>query len=131
MEDSFKFEIITPEKIIFSNNVQMVKIPSYEGDMSILKNHISIISFLRPGIVKIEKNDGNDESFFTQDGTVEFFNNNLILLSTFVENVKNLSNEFLNKLEQNVQKKLEEKEITDQDRYLLNHKLETIREIQI
>jgi ATP synthase F1 epsilon subunit len=131
MEDNFKFEIITPEKIIYSDNVKMVKVPSYEGDMSILKNHIPTISFLRPGIVKIEKNDGNTESFFTQDGTVEFFNNNLILLSAFIENVKKLSKEFFDELEQNVQKKLEEKEITDQDRYLLNHKLETIKEIRI
>ena len=131
MEDNFKFEIITPEKIIYSDNVKMVKVPSYEGDMSILKNHISTISFLRPGIVKIEKNDGTTESFFTQDGTVEFFNNNLILLSAFIENVKKLSKEFFDELEKNVQKKLEEKEITDQDRYLLNHKLETIKEIRI
>ena len=79
----------------------------------------------------MKKNDGNTESFFTQDGTVEFFNNNLILLSAFIENVKKLSKEFFDELEQNVQKKLEEKEITDQDRYLLNHKLETIKEIRI
>ena len=57
MEDNFKIEIISPEKIIFSDSVKMVKIPSYEGDMSILKNHISIITFLRPGLVKVEKND--------------------------------------------------------------------------
>ena len=59
MEENFKLEIISPEKIIFSDLVKMVKIPSYEGDMSILKNHISIITFLRPGIIKIQKNSGN------------------------------------------------------------------------
>ena len=76
MEDSFKLEIISPEKIIFSDIVEMVKLPSYEGDMSILKNHISIITFLRPGLVKVEKKDSNFEEFFVEDGTIEFFDNN-------------------------------------------------------
>ena len=68
MDENFKIEIISPEKIIFSDNVKMVKLPSYEGDMGILKNHISIISFLKPGIVKVEKNEGNITNFFVQDG---------------------------------------------------------------
>ena len=72
----------------------MVKIPSYEGDMSILKDHISIITFLRPGLVKVEKNDSNFEEFFVQDGTIEFFNNTLILLSSSAINLKNLSKNF-------------------------------------
>ena len=61
MEENFKFEIVSPEKIIFSNDIKMVTLPSYEGDMSILKNHISIITFLRPGIIKVHKNDGNSD----------------------------------------------------------------------
>ena len=73
MEDIFKLEIISPEKIILSEDVKMVTLPSYEGDMGVLKNHISIITFLRPGIVKLEKQDGNSEEFFVEDGTVEFF----------------------------------------------------------
>ena len=62
MEDSFKVEIISPEKIIFSTDTKIVEIPSYEGDMSILKNHISIITFLRPGVIKVEKSDGNNDN---------------------------------------------------------------------
>ena len=64
MDSNFKLEIISPEKIIFSDNTTMVTLPSYEGDMSLLKKHISIISFLRPGIIKVQKNDGNFEEFF-------------------------------------------------------------------
>ena len=74
MEDNFKFEIISPEGIIFSNETTMVTFPSYEGDMSILKDHISIITFLRPGLVKVEKINNDFEEFFVQDGTIEFFN---------------------------------------------------------
>ena len=91
MEDNFKLEIISPEKIIFSDNVTMVTLPSYEGDMSVLKFHISIITFLRPGIIKIQKNDGNFEEFFVQDGTVEYFNDSLVVLSASAINVKDLS----------------------------------------
>ena len=67
MEDIFKLEIISPEKIIFSEDVKMVTLPSYEGDMGILKNHISIITFLRPGIIKVQKKEGNINDFFVQD----------------------------------------------------------------
>ena len=131
MEDNFKIEIISPEKIIFSDSAKMVKIPSYEGDMSILKNHISIITFLRPGLVKVEKKDSNFEEFFVQDGTIEFFNNNLILLSASAINLKNLSKEFLNNLTKEAEKDLAKDNITDEDRYVLNHKIDIIKEIRI
>ena len=131
MENNFKLEIISPERIIFSDETKMVTLPSYEGDMSILKNHISIITFLRPGVIKIEKKDGNFEVFFTQDGTVEFFNENLVILSSSAINIKNLSKDFINSLNKEVEDKLADKNITDHDRYILNHKLDAIKEIRI
>jgi len=131
MEDSFKVEIISPEKIIFSETAKLVKIPSYEGDMSILINHIPIITFLRPGIVKIEKRDGNFEEFFVQNGTIEFFENNLILLSSSVENIKNLSKEFIDNLFKETQTQLDKNDISDDERYILNHKLDVIKHIRI
>ena len=131
MEDNFKTEIISPEKIIFSDSVKMVKIPAYEGDMSLLKNHISIITFLRTGIVKVEKKEGNLEEFFIQDGIVEFFNDNLILLSASVLNIKNISKEFLENLLKESEEKLAKENITDQERYILNHKIDIVKEIRI
>ena len=131
MEDNFKLEIISPEKIIFSDNPIMVTFPSYEGDMSILKNHISIISFLRPGIIKVQKNDKDFENFFVQDGIVEYFNDSLVVLSVSAINVKNLSKEFVDNLNKETQNKLTDKNITDHDRYVLNHKLDVLKEIRI
>ena len=131
MEDSFKIEIISPEKIIFSNDIKMATLPSYEGEMSILKNHISIITFLRPGIVKVQKKDGNFNDFFVQDGTVEYFNDSLIVLSASAIDIKNLSKEFIDNLSNDIQEKLIDKNITDHERYILNHKLDTIKEIRI
>ena len=131
MEDNFKFEIISPEKIIFSDVTTMATLPSYEGDMSILKNHISIITFLRPGILKVQKKDKNFEEFFVQDGTVEYFNDSLVLLSTSVINVKNISKGFLDNLNKDTQDKLSDKDITDHDRYVLNHKLDVLKEIRV
>jgi len=130
MEENFKIEIISPEKVIFSDDIKTIKIPSYEGDMSILKNHISIITFLRPGIVRLEKQDGNAEEFFVEDGTVEFFNNTLVLLSSSAVDTKNLSKEFLDNLSKDTENKLSKDDITDQDRYILNHKLQAISEIR-
>ena len=131
MEDNFKFEIISPERIIFSDEAKMITLPSYEGDMSILKHHISIITFLRPGIIKVQKNDGSFEEFFVQDGTVEYFNDSLVVLSASTINVKDLSKEFVDNLNKDTQDKLAEKNITDHDRYVLNHKLYVLKEIRV
>ena len=128
MEDIFKLEIISPEKIILSEDVKMVTLPSYEGEMGILKNHISIITFLRPGIIKVQKKEGNINDFFVQDGTVEYFDDNLIVLSTSVMNIKELSKEFVDNLNKDTQEKLADKNITDHDRYILNHKLNVLKE---
>ena len=128
MEDIFKLEIISPEKIILSEDVKMVTLPSYEGDMGVLKNHISIITFLRPGIIRVQKKEGNINDFFVQDGTVEYFNDNLIVLSASVMNIKDLSKEFVDNLNKDTQEKLADKNITDHDRYILNHKLNVLKE---
>ena len=131
MEDNFKLEIISPEKIIFSDDAKMVTIPSYEGDMSILKNHISIITFLRPGIIKVQKEEANFQEFFVQDGTVEFFKDNLVILSASAVNKKNLSKEFLDYLNKDAKDKLTRTNITDHDRYILNHKLDVLQSLTI
>ena len=131
MEDNFKLEIISPEKIIFSDNVTMVTLPSYEGDMSVLKYHISIITFLKPGIIKVQKNEGTLEEFFVQDGTVEYFNDNLVVLSASAINVKGLSKEFVDNINKDTKDKLTDKNITDHDRYILNRKLDIIKEIPV
>ena len=131
MEENFKLEIISPEKIIFSGDAKIVVLPSYEGDMSILKNHISIITFLRPGIIKVQINESDFNEFFVQDGTVEYFNDTLVILSTSVINLKDLSKQFLENLNKETEGKLLQKDITDHDRYILNHKLDAIKEIRI
>ena len=131
MENKFKLEIISPEKVIFSGDTRMVTLPSYEGDMSILKLHISIITFLRPGIIKVEKSEKNFEEFFVEDGTIEYFNDSLVVLSASVKNVKDLSKDFVNNLNKDTETKLLDKNITDHDRYVLNRKLDVINEIRL
>ena len=131
MEDSFKIEIISPEKIIFSDDIKMATLPSYEGEMSILKNHISIITFLRPGMIRVQKKEGEFDDFFSQDGTVEYFNNNLVILSASVLHKKHLSKDFVDNLNKETQDKLADKNISDHDRYILSHKLDVIKEISI
>ena len=131
METTFELQIISPEKIIFSGDVTIAKLPSYEGDMSILKNHISIITFLRPGIIKVQKSESTFDEFFVEDGTVEYFNDSLIVLSASAKNVKDISKEFIDNLNEDTQKKLNEKNISDHDRYILNHKIDVLKELRI
>ena len=131
MDKNFKLEIVSPEKIIFSDSINMVTIPSYEGDMSILKNHISLITFLRPGIISVEKNNQTMLQFFVQDGTVEFFNDNFTILSPSAINVKDLTKEYLGDLNKITQNSLEAKNITDENNYILNRTLDVIKEISI
>ena len=130
MEEAFKFEIISPEKIIFSNNTTMVTLPSYEGDMSVLKYHISIITFLRPGIIKVQTSKNVFEEFFVQDGIVEYFNDSLVTLSASAINVKSVSKDFINNLSKGTLDELAEKDITDHYRYILNHKLNALEKIR-
>ena len=131
MQENFKLEIISPEKIIFSDECISVTFPSYEGDMSILKDHISIITFLRPGILKVQKKDKNFEEFFVREGTVEFFNNNLILLSSTAIKVKDLSKNIIDDLNKDAEKQLAKQDISDHDRYVLNHQLDTLKQMNV
>ena len=131
MDNSFKIEIISPEKIEFSENTTMTTLPSYEGDMSVLKNHIPIITFLRPGIIRIVNNQGALDEFFVQDGTVEFFQDTLAVLSSSVKNLKDLSKEFLQNLTKETQDKLVQKDISDHERFILSQKLDVLKEIRI
>ena len=84
MSQEFKIEIISPDKTIFSGNSEEVILPCFEGQVTILKDHIPLITFLRPGLIEIGKN----EKFYVEDGTVEFSNNNLLILSATVQNLK-------------------------------------------
>jgi len=131
MDEKFKTEIISPENIIFSNDVEMVTIPSYEGDMSILKQHISIITFLRPGIIKIKKANDQQEDFFVEDGIIEFSKDNLSILSTAAINLKKLSKDYLENLNKDTEEKLKANNLTDEENYILNCKLDVIKEISV
>ena len=131
MEDNFNLEIISPEKIIFSGKAKMATLPSYEGDMGILKDHISIITFLRPGVVKVQIDQSNFNEFFVQDGTIEYFNDTLVILSASAINIKDLTKDFMEKLNKDTVDMLSKKDITDHERYILSHKLDIIKEIRV
>jgi ATP synthase F1 epsilon subunit len=132
MEDTYKIEIVSPEKVIFSDeNVQEVVLPSYEGEMGILKDHIPIISFLRPGIVKILKLSKNVNSFFVQDGIIEFCNNNLTILSSKIIDIKNLNKEKIDLLITETEKILKNEKLNDDNRYLANHKIDALRTLNL
>ena len=132
MEDTYKIEIVSPEKVIFSDeNVQEAILPSYEGEMGILKDHISIISFLKPGIVKIIKSSENVNSFFVQDGIIEFYNNNLTILSNQIINIKNLNKEKIDQLITETEEILNDEKLNDDGRYLANHKIDALRSLNL
>ena len=132
MEDTYTIEIVTPEKVIFSDNkVLEVILPSYEGEMGILKDHISIISFLRPGIIKILKSSENINSFFVQDGIIEFYNNNLTILSSNIINMKDFNKDNIDQLIIETEKILNDEKLDDDNRYLANHKINALRSLNL
>ena len=132
MEDTYKIEIVSPEKVIFSDeNIQEAVLPSYEGEMGILKDHIPIISFLRPGIVKILKSSENVNSFFVQEGIIEFYNNNLTILSTKIINIKNLNKEKIDQLITEIEKILNDEKLNDDGRYLAHHKIDVLQSLNL
>ena len=125
---SFKIEIISPEKIFVSKeNVKEVVLPAYEGEMGILKDHISIISFLKPGIIKVYNSDNKEDNFYIEDGIVEFNNNCLIILTSKILDIKNLEKSEINKMISDSAKELNNENIEDGTKYLINQKIDTLK----
>jgi len=129
MSENFVVEIISPDNLIIKTEASEVIIPSYEGQMGILKDHIPLITFLRPGLITIKK-DSEKKSFFAEEGTIEFSNNNLLILSSTVKALENLQKEYINTVIANSQKKLDEDKVSDKEKYLLSYKIETLKEIK-
>ena len=127
MSEKFSIEIISPDKSILKMETSEVVIPSFEGEMGILKDHIPLITFLRPGIINIKA--GTEQRFFVEEGTVEFSNNNLLILTSTAVEVTKMNKKFIDSLISVSEKKLDDNEISDKERYLLSYKLETLRNI--
>ncbi len=128
MSEIFSVEIISPSQSILKSEATEVTIPSYEGQMGILKDHISLITFLRPGLIKIKK-ENEENFFFIEEGIVEFKNNNLIILTSTSKSLENLDKNFLDMIIKDSEEKMNKEEISDKEKYLLSHKIDTIREI--
>ncbi|MDB9796166.1 ATP synthase F1 subunit epsilon [Pelagibacteraceae bacterium] len=128
MSENFKLEIISPDQTLFNFEVEQVVIPAYEGIMTILKDHIPLITFLRPGFVKIETNS-KSEIIYVEDGTVEFFDNQLLILSPTAIQVEKLVKESVEKMIEESKTSLENPEITDKERYILSYKINSLQEI--
>ena len=129
MGEEFKIEIVNPERSFFSKeDIIEVVVPAFEGEMGILKDHISIISFLKPGIITINSKSG-EEKFFVEDGIIEFKNNNLSILTSSIFNLKNIDKNKILDLIKVTEEEIRQAEISDQAKYLADQKIEVLRSI--
>ena len=129
MSEEYSVEIVNPEKSFLSkDDVTEVVVPAFEGEIGILKDHISIISFLKPGIIKIFSKSG-EESFYVNDGIIEFKNNNLSILTSLIFNLKDIDKEKISEIQKSAEEELNKSEISDQDKYLLDQKVEVLKSI--
>ena len=127
MSEYFNIEIVNPEKSFLSkDDITEVVVPAFEGEMGILKDHISLISFLKPGIIKIYSKTG-EQKFFVEDGIVEFKNNNLSVLTSSIINVKEIEKNKLQDLIKLAEEESNQSDINDQSRYLLDQKIEVLK----
>ena len=127
MSEEFKVEIVNPEKsFLVKDDVSEVVVPAFEGEMGILKDHISIISFLKPGIIKILSKSG-DENFYVEDGIVEFKNNNLSILTSTIFNVADMDKSKQDDLLKKAEEESNKTEISDQSKYLADQKVEVLK----
>jgi len=127
MSEEFKVEIINPEKsFLVKEDVTEVVVPAFEGEMGILKDHISIISFLKPGIVKLFSKSG-EEKFYVEDGILEFKNNNLSILTSLISNIKDLNKNKIDEIIIQTEKDLNKVNITDQEKYLFDQKIDALK----
>jgi len=127
MSDKFKVEIISPEQKILNTEASEVTIPSYEGQMGILKDHIPLITFLRPGFISVKNQV--ESKYFVEEGTVEFSDNSLLILTSSAKDLKNLKKNSINNLLEEAEKKIKDENFTDKERFVLSHKVQSLREI--
>ena len=129
MTEEFKIEIVNPEKsFLIKEDVSEVVVPAFEGEMGILKDHISIISFLKPGVIKILSKSG-DENYYVEDGIVEFKNNNLSILTSSIFNLTDLDKSKQQDLLKLAEEEAGKPDITDQSKYLVDQKIEVLRSL--
>ena len=128
MSENFAVEIISPTQSVLRIETEEVTLPSFEGEMGILKDHISLITFLRPGIITIRKNNEKTK-FFVEEGTVEFSNNNLLILTSTAKNLNDLKKNDIDDLIKSSQEKIDQKNISDKEKYLLSHKINVLKHL--
>ena len=129
MSEDFKVEIVNPEKsFLVKEDVSEVVVPAFEGEMGILKDHISIISFLKPGIIKILSKSGN-ENYYVEDGIVEFKNNNLSILTSSIFNINDLDKSKQQDLLNQAEEEASKPDINDQSKYLVDQKIEVLKSL--
>jgi len=127
MREEFKVEIVNPEKsFLVKDDVSEVVVPAFEGEMGILKDHISIISFLKPGIIKILSKSG-DENYYVEDGIVEFKNNNLSILTSTIFNLADMDKSKQQELLKQAEEEANKTDINDQSKYLADQKVEVLK----
>ncbi len=127
MSEKFTVEVISPDRTVLKVSATEVVVPSYEGEIGILKDHIPLITFLRPGLIKII--DETNKILFVEDGTVEFVNNNLLILTSTAQELANFDKASINQLLNQAEKKISNDKITDKEKYLLSYKIETLKNI--
>ena len=131
MSEEYKLEIINPEEsFLIKEDVIEVVVPAFEGEMGILKDHISIISFLKPGIIKVITKS-SEEKYYLEDGIVEFKDNNLSILTSFILKTSEFEKNKLNNLLQEAEKEIKNPEINDQKKYLIDQKIEVLRSLSV
>ena len=129
MSEEFKLEVVNPEKSFLSkDDVTEVVVPAVEGEMGILKDHISIISFLKPGIIKIYSKLG-EEKYYVEDGIIEFKNNNLSILTSSILDIKDMEKSKIDEILRVAEKETAKDNISDQAKYLIDQKIEVLRTI--
>ena len=132
MNNVFKVEIVNPEKSFLSKkDVTEVVMPAFEGDMGILKDHISIISFLKPGLLKVVDVKAIEETYYVEDGIIEFKNNCLSILTSNIFDIKKIDKNKVRDILAKAEKDLENKDISDQEKYLVDHKIEVLKSLTL
>ena len=132
MSNVFKVEIVNPEKSFLSKeDITEVVVPAFEGDMGILKDHISIISFLKPGLVKVINSKSEEENYFVEDGIIEFKNNCLSILTSNIFDIKTIDKNKVKDILAKAEKEVQNQDISDQAKYLVDHKIEVLKSLTL
>lgn len=115
-DKAIKFEIVTPEQVVLKESIVRATVPTTSGEVTVLPDHIPLVSILSPGIIEVEKANGEVEIMVISGGFLEVLSQKIIILADYAQRAASLDEKAIEEARNKAEKaKLEAKNKDDVD----------------